>query len=306
MKKIFAVLLLIILIVTLPAVISPEQFTSQELRKTSTSSFVKLRQGIIEYEQSGKGDTAVLFIHGFSIPQSMWDSQITFLNNRGFRTVRYNQFGRGCSDYPKGKYNREEFTQSAIELLDSLKVDHGIIVGHSFGAALASEIAIDQPNRVVKLIFLDPMLDKIKGVSGATMARMPLIGGWLTRVFVSGGVEKRGKDLLAQAGVSFPNRPFDDLKNQRKTRGYHRAVHAMFCSDALENYESIYKQVGQLNIPVSILYGEPELITPNNDMNTILNAIPSAKKQFLPKTCHLVHLHSSEKVNQEILAFIRE
>lgn len=305
MKKRFLIPLMILIVVTLPAILHPEIYSPKELRKLHQTHSIHLSRGEVELERRGDSSAPViLFLNGFSIPYSMWEPQVKYFTSHGFQTVRFNYYGRGLSDYPAGDYDREQFLSSTLELIDSLKISKVILVGHSYGAALASEIAAVRPNMVNSIVFVDPMLDKIKGVSGATMARLPAIGKWLTQLAVSGGVEKRAKKLLAEAGVPEDNPYLEDLKLQKQTKGYHRAMCAMFRSNALESYELSFKHLDSLHISTLILYGEPEKITSENDMPTILNAIPSAQSVHYKNSCHLVHLQEPDSVNLEIAKFL--
>ena len=70
-------------------------------RERAPGDFVTLSQGTTFYDVAGP-DTGrvVVLVHGFSVPSYIWDSTFTALTAAGYRTIRYDVFGRGWSDRP--------------------------------------------------------------------------------------------------------------------------------------------------------------------------------------------------------------
>ena len=99
---------------------------------------VSLTHGNTEYELAGP-DAAplVVLLHGASIPLWTWDAQVSELHAAGFRTLRYDMYGRGKSAYPQTVYDRELYQRQLLELLDALTISQPFhLVGFSFGGAL--------------------------------------------------------------------------------------------------------------------------------------------------------------------------
>ena len=107
------------------------------------------------YIEKGEGPTIVL-MHGCSVAI---DSQVTWFKNidalaERFRVIAFDQPGFGHTDMPhEGHFLfREERTRHAINFLDALGLDTVILVGHSEGAYMGTRIAIQQPDRVARLV----------------------------------------------------------------------------------------------------------------------------------------------------------
>lgn len=304
MKKSLAVITVLIVIILLPFLINREPFSPDQLRERYNSNSIELSQGVTEYESIGRGDTALLFIHGFSIPHFIWDGQMKYFSDRNWRTICYNQYGRGYSDYPDINYDRSDYIQQARELLDSLQVKKVILVGHSMGGALAAEISAAESDRVIQVILVDPMLDEVTDNTGAKIARTGVVGEWLTRLILGRAIEKRAYSLLQEVNVSKEGTLGAKMKVQRHTKGFHRSLYRVFRGDAMENYRSSYEILESRKIPTLILYGDQEERVNPENMETILKALPSAVSLHLAGASHIIHLQYPEVVNRAIEGFI--
>ncbi len=145
--------------------------------------------------------------------------KLIFFTTHGYRTVRYNQYGRGLSGYLKGDYTHREYIETAIELFNSLGLDSIILVGHSFGAGVAAMIEVEIPERISKIVLLDPSLDEVTGNVGADIERLPIIGELVGKLIMPNVLQKRAHSLLAEAGVSESDSVYFVLNRQRRTKG---------------------------------------------------------------------------------------
>ena len=63
-------------------------------------STFKAKDGVnLYYKDWGKGQP-VLFSHGWPLDADMWDSQLNFLAERGYRAIAFDRRGFGRSDQP--------------------------------------------------------------------------------------------------------------------------------------------------------------------------------------------------------------
>src|SRR5690348_16826332 len=86
---------------------NPEKRTLDDAaRRTAPGKFVRLSDGMTHYELSGPDSgTTVILVHGFSVPLYIWDSTAAALSSKGYRVLRYDEYGRGWSDRPNATYN---------------------------------------------------------------------------------------------------------------------------------------------------------------------------------------------------------
>lgn len=108
----------------------------------------------IAYTDTGKGDTTLLFAHGWIINRSYWSEQVKHFSKK-YRVVTMDLPGFGES----GK-NREDWTTQAYGRdLDSVMVQLGlknvILIGHSMSGDIVLQAAANMPANVVGIIGID-------------------------------------------------------------------------------------------------------------------------------------------------------
>jgi pimeloyl-ACP methyl ester carboxylesterase len=99
----------------------------------------------------------MLLIHGAHIADAL-QPLVTEPALQRFQRIRYHRRGLGGSTYPvdAGPTSVAVQAEDAVGLLDHLGVDRAHVVGHSFGGAIALELAAQQPARVASLVLLEP------------------------------------------------------------------------------------------------------------------------------------------------------
>ena len=109
----------------------------------------------MSYLESGYG-WPVLLVHGNFASKSWWRELLADPPPNA-RLIAPDLPGFGES--PGGEKFTPSITRYARSLtrfLDSLDVDHPIIFGHSFGGAVATELALSAPNRFPAMLLLSP------------------------------------------------------------------------------------------------------------------------------------------------------
>ncbi len=102
------------------------------------------------------GETVVLF-HGKNFNGFYWKDVISKLTAQGFRVIVPDQIGWGKSDKPNVHYSFHLLAQNNKKLLDSLKIERAIVIGHSMGGMLATRFALMFSETVSKLILENPI-----------------------------------------------------------------------------------------------------------------------------------------------------
>lgn len=97
-----------------------------------------------------------MLVHGFSVPSYIWDSTFHAATQRGYATLRYDNFGRGNSDNPDAVYDVHLFANQLRELLDSLHITKPTtLLGLSDGGRTISVFASQFPARIQNLVYVD-------------------------------------------------------------------------------------------------------------------------------------------------------
>ena len=102
------------------------------------------------------GHTVVLF-HGMNFAGFYWGGPIDALRKEGFRVVVPDQIGFGRSSKPIIPYNFHDMARNTRLLLQHLKIDKALIVGHSMGGMLAARFATQYPDVAERVVIYNPI-----------------------------------------------------------------------------------------------------------------------------------------------------
>jgi non-heme chloroperoxidase len=106
------------------------------------------------YQDMGQGRPVVL-VHGWSIPSDSWEYVLHDLLDKGLRCIVYDQRGCGKSDKPYQRYSLVQMAADLAELLETLKLEDVLLVGHSLGCSVVTRYLADHgQERIAKVVFL--------------------------------------------------------------------------------------------------------------------------------------------------------
>ena len=108
----------------------------------------------IAYDLKANGDTAIVFVHGWAINKEYWQSQEELLSTR-FTTVAIDLGGHGQSGRNRNSWTVYDYATDVIAVLDALKLDKVILVGHSMSGDVVTAVTDSIPARVIGLIGID-------------------------------------------------------------------------------------------------------------------------------------------------------
>jgi 3-oxoadipate enol-lactonase len=103
----------------------------------------------LSFEQIGEGIPLIL-LHGYPLNRSIWKGVIPFLQDIS-NVVLPDLRGHGNSPVPEGEYSMETIAGDVTALMDHLKIEKAIIVGHSMGGYVSFALNRYYPERVLGL-----------------------------------------------------------------------------------------------------------------------------------------------------------
>lgn len=100
----------------------------------------------------GRGP-AVILLHGLASQRHHWSLVAQHLG--GTDLLALDQRGHGDADRPDDGYDFATLTRDLSTVLDAAAIDRAVVVGHSWGAAVALSFAAAHPERVLAVVALD-------------------------------------------------------------------------------------------------------------------------------------------------------
>jgi len=129
--------------------------------KVNTYSFTSQNQTLnMRYMDVGdKASTRVIvLLHGKNFSGFYWQQSAQLLIDIGYRVIIPDQVGFGKSTKPEHyQYSFAQLSLNTQSLLNSLKINHYMLVGHSMGGMLATTMALNYARSIEKLILINPI-----------------------------------------------------------------------------------------------------------------------------------------------------
>ena len=93
----------------------------------------------------------ILLIHGAGGSHLYWPPDIRRLN--GFRVVALDLPGHGKSE-GIGRQSISDYVEAVQDFMDAVDMPAAVVAGHSMGSAIALQLALDAPDRVLALVMV--------------------------------------------------------------------------------------------------------------------------------------------------------
>jgi len=148
------------------------------------------------YEEHGSG-APIAGIHGTGSSPLVWGEAVDELARLG-RVIVYDRRGHGRSERPD-PYDRTsvaEHADDAAALLEALDAAPAVVIGRSYGAAVAADLALRHPQLVRALVLLEPAELEL---APATAAWARALGERLGEVAEQQGVDAVGEAMIEEA-----------------------------------------------------------------------------------------------------------
>ena len=110
--------------------------------------------GKLFVDDGGSGGVPVVFIHSFAGDSTHWTEQLKHLRKTR-RAIALDLRGHGQSQPPaNGDYSIDALEADVTAVVDTLKLDRFVLVGHSLGGPTAIAYAAENPSKVAGLVLV--------------------------------------------------------------------------------------------------------------------------------------------------------
>ena len=266
---------------------------------------VQLSDGMTAYELAGpEAGPLVVLVHGGTIPMWTWDGQMAALHGAGFRTLRYDMYGKGHSAAPAVQYDRALFRRQLQELLEALAVPLPLhLAGFSFGGAVAAGYCVAFPKQVASLALIAPVLRFEEGHPMLRTARLPVAG----QLFVQYVVLKKAAERAARlwAGAPDADRYGRLFQEQLLQPGFDRAFASFLRSDALDDYSETYRQAGKVMRNTLLVWGDHDTDIRRSHIVRVRDWLPQADYHELAGAGHGAMFQAADRVNEILVRHLQ-
>src|SRR5215510_7278696 len=251
-------------------------------------NFVTIDRLRVHYIESGTGPTVVM-IHGNA--GSIEDCEFGVIQtlSSNYRVIAVDRPGHGKSDRPTTA-NVEYQARLLHQVLLLLRVHEPVLVGHSWGAALALSYALQYPNEVSAMVLVAPAVYPDAGESRLlqALAKPPVIGD----VNLILGRAILGRHILKESlsrAFSPQTVPEEYFKRVASSWLGRKQLKAYLDDESSLNasLKQSSKHYREIDIPVAILTGDHDaIVSAKENAYRLKSAIPQAQLIEIKDTGH--------------------
>ncbi|MDR3620442.1 MAG: alpha/beta hydrolase [Paludisphaera borealis] len=258
-------------------------------------------------QQAGDGPDVVL-IHGLTGDMSIWFLAKTLATlAESFRVTAYDLRGHGYTDAPAAGYTSLEHAHDLLALLDELEIPRARLVGHSFGAVIATHAAVLAPDRVEAIVLSDPYFPSLRHLEDVSRW-----GHW-----------QNFRKEAEEAGVSLSADTWYDLTSffdqvlhldDQKLLAFRQAVGLPGLNRVLRlarttcGHDSKLagglsaESIAQVSVPCLALYGENSPFLSTADY--LVQHLPQCQGRRIPDAQHRAPEENPEAFNAAVRAYL--
>lgn len=120
-----------------------------------------VRLAVRVHNAPSAGASGLLLLHGLASSQRIWDLMLPRLT-RTFHVVTYDARGHGRSAKPASGYGFDMVIADALAVLHATRLRRALMVGHSWGASVALELAALHPRSIRGTVLVDGGLGALR------------------------------------------------------------------------------------------------------------------------------------------------
>jgi len=120
------------------------------------SRFATFEGKRVHYQMSGKGDEALIFIHGWTCSSEFWRGQTAAFSS--VPVIAVDLPGHGQSDKPQTDYTMTYFARSIDAVMRDAGVKRTVLIGHSMGTPIVRQFYRLYPDKTLGLVIVDGAL----------------------------------------------------------------------------------------------------------------------------------------------------
>lgn len=258
---------------------------------------IKVNDIALWYEDHGIG-TPLIFLHAFSVDNTMWLPQISVLSEAGYRVICVDLRGHGRSSAPSGSYSIPQMAADVYELVQQLHLEQVCVVGLSMGGRVAMHLALNYPGTLTALVLvstksepareIDAELDRLIALSKRD-GIYPAISQWYDRP---------NYRKLAFSAPRIVQQLLDEWQ-KKSPDGFIGAARAIL------DMESVSSRLSEISVPTLSIAGElDEPCHPYVELYK--RSIPNCSVGFVPEAAHFVNVENAKAFNQMLMKFLQK
>jgi pimeloyl-ACP methyl ester carboxylesterase len=265
-------------------------------------NLIEIKGQQLRVYQTGSGPD-ILLIHGLPGCIEDWETIIPELSKK-YRVTAYDRPGHGFSSANSLRYDVGQNADIALALIDKLKLNNPVVVGHSYGGTMVVAIAERNPSNVKAIVSVSPVTtSRGKPDTIFYILRTPLIGpasAWLVKLFTGCSMIRDGLNEAFDPNQKDMQQGFIDVRCMifSQSKVLKTLSHEEMTMRA--DVKKMAPLYGIIKKPLFIVHGESDRVVPVADGILLSKAAPGSRLILYKNTGHMVQYAKPAELIQVI------
>ncbi len=252
---------------------------------------------VLPHDEAGSGP-AVVLLHAGIADRTMWTEHLEPLAHAGYRVVAPDLSGFGEAGVAAGE---QAPWIDVLATMDATEIHEAVIVGNSFGGAVALRVAVVAPQRISGLAL-------ISAPAPGVDASPELEAAWAAE---ESALEREDLDAAIQAVIDtwmLPDAPAT-LRERVATmqrRAYELRVDAEEVTETADPLEQDPDALTRLTVPTLVAVGDQDKQEFKEGAEVLARTLPNARVETIEGAGHLAPLETPEAFRALLLQFLDE
>jgi pimeloyl-ACP methyl ester carboxylesterase len=288
--------------------VSWEDF-ADKIHHAENSHFVEVDGATVHYQEFGEqSNPTLILIHGFTASTYVWKTVAPRLAEENFHVVAVDLLGFGFSDKPAWfEYSIVSQARMIERFMDRLGIGRAVLVGSSYGGAVASTLALDYPERVEKIVLVSPVSnDDAVQNSILRFTAMSFVGEIVSPFLID---SKRFLKLRMRRTIAPVNH---HLINEERIEAVRRPLRAKNTHHSIlataRNWDAsrIETDAYLINQPTLLVWGEDDNVVPVRNGEKLYDSILNSRLVVLKDCGHVPPEEKPERFVELVAEFCRD
>jgi len=260
---------------------------------------IRTHDGVELFYRDWGAGRPVLFAHSMLMSSAMWQNQLSYLADHGYRAVAYDRRGHGRSDDPGRGYDFDTLADDLAAVIEHLDLTDVTLVGHSMGGGEVVRYLTRHGARRASSIALVgstvPHLEVDDASVEALLTRLRTdYAGWVAdNADLSFGLDGPGDVPPIEREATI--REWLSVSLQA----------AVTCTAA--NVAADFRpELRSIHLPALVIHGDADAFAPLPWCGRrTAELLPTAHLVIYEKASHMLHLSHRARLNADLLEFVR-
>ncbi|MDO8572755.1 MAG: alpha/beta hydrolase [bacterium] len=282
----------------------------------ATTKFIDVGGEKIAYtETDNHASTTAVFVGGLSAWGGTWERVVSEINSKrndiNYLVIDLPPFGYSIPSSDKN-YFRDTQAERIAGVVENKKINHIILVAHSYGAGPSVEYAMRHEDKVEKLIIIDGVLNinEPKVVNKQSPVQIDFLRNFLLGVLVhndSFAISRLKtfvniRDHVDQKLLDVYTRYFDTKNTTMRLSQWFRD----YVNDPLNYQSNLSSSYEKILMPVRLIWGDKDTITPIEGTKVLLDTVPNIKLIALSGVGHIPMIEDYERFDAALFDALKK